>query len=361
MVAQTQVGELIEKHSVIGILGPMFSKTSRVAALRADDWGVPLVSLSFAEEIPRLGEYVFQAALTVRSQAESLVSVAFDQLGMKKFAILYPQNTYGRGFLNAFWDEVDRRKGLVTAVEVYSPEATNFQAPARKLVGRHWLWARGDYRAAVKDLQAQRLPSHVFRSRVEDLRKTLPPITDFDAIIIPDTGQTLGLLTPALAVEDIVTETDPKQLERIRKALGVNELQPVTLMGGSTWNKASHLKRCGRYCENSVFVDSFFLDDTHPRARDFVTAFSAATRSSPFRSDAEAFDAASMLKQAIRTSSAQNRTQLLSGLRELAGFAGVTGELSFDEQGACQRNLRVLTFKEEAIILWTKPEAPNAG
>ena len=43
------------------------------------------------------------------------------------------------------------------------------------------------------------------------------------------------LISAAIAFEDIIVETDTKNLQRIEKTLG-HKITPVTLLGGSGWN-----------------------------------------------------------------------------------------------------------------------------
>ena len=73
--------------------------------------------------------------------------------------------------MNAFWDEVIARGGEVRGVEQYAYNATTFKTQASKLVGRHYHYARDDYRQALDELKAQKLPSHRFKSAIEKLRR----------------------------------------------------------------------------------------------------------------------------------------------------------------------------------------------
>src|SRR5690606_13426955 len=152
-----------------------------------------------------------------------------------------------------------------------------FSTEVRAMVGRYHYNARPEYLQKVRELRAQKLPSHRLRQAVENFTKSLPPVVDFDAIIIPDSGRKVGLIAPALAFEDVVLTRDEKVLETIRKTTGNKNLRPVTLMGGSTWNTPMTLESCERYCEEAIFVDGYFADNPDPKMRDFVSRFREAT------------------------------------------------------------------------------------
>src|SRR6185369_8431228 len=91
----------------------------------------------------------------------------------------------GTEMADLFWDEVDSRGGEVRAVESFAYDQTTFMTPVQKLVGRFWKEARYDYYQGLKQIADDKLTG-IKRSRaVEQLQKTLAPITDFDAIFIP--------------------------------------------------------------------------------------------------------------------------------------------------------------------------------
>lgn len=354
--ARRAVEELVLNEHVIGIIGPLFSNEAKAAALQAEALSVPILSLSHRAQLPHIGDFVFRTALTVQAQARALARVAFERLGMSRFAILHPRNSYGQDFTHAFWDEVDARKGEIRAVESYPHDQTTFTRQVAKLVGRYWVWARKDYRDEVEELKRQDLPSHRYRAELEELRETLPPVVDFDAVIIPDSARNIGLIAPALAVEDVVLEHDPEQLEKLEKALGREELHPVRLLGASTWNTPSLVRSCDHYCEESVFVDAYFPNSPQPRVRDFVGDYKEVTGATPYLSEAQAFDTAGLVRHVVEGRRPASRQVLRSALRKLSNYTGVTGQFHFDEHGEAVKKLFVLTVEEGEIREWEAEE-----
>src|SRR5690606_14576982 len=107
----------------------------------------------------------------------------------------------------AFWDEVEKRQGEITAIESYGHDQTTFTVEARSLVGRLHLEARGEYaqcRAAANQVKDP------FRRKkaLEACRDQVTPLIDFDALFIPDDYRTVSYIVPALTAEDMLLTTD---------------------------------------------------------------------------------------------------------------------------------------------------------
>jgi branched-chain amino acid transport system substrate-binding protein len=350
-LAAQAVESLVLQHHVIAVMGPLFSGEAMAAALKAEEMSVPMLTFSHREGLPALGPYIYRNALTVPAQAKALAKVAFERLGFRRFAMLYPKSRYGLEFMAAFWDEVTRRHGEIRGIEAYEPDQTTFREPVRRLVGRWFLASRPDFKAAMEELRLQKYNPLRLRSEVEKLDKTLPPIVDFQAVVIPDSGRQIGLIAPALAFEDVVLTHDPRTLERIKKATKA-EVRPITFLGASTWNSPQTLDGCDNYCEDAVFVDAFFPNSTDPKVLDFIASFREVSGGAePFLSEAQAYDSAAMLASVIGKVRPQSRKALMDALNSAEPFVGVSGRWKFDAEGEADKELYVLTIKDHAIRL----------
>ncbi|MEO1171367.1 MAG: penicillin-binding protein activator, partial [Myxococcota bacterium] len=158
------VEELVLKHNVIAIIGPLFSTSALAAAQKAEELSVPLLTLSYRQGIPEIGPWVFRTGLTVEAQAKGLAKVAFDELGFTRFALMWPRSRYGVAFATAFWKEVEARKGTIAAAEAYEHDQTTFRNEVRRMVGRYYLYSRWDYRQKLGEIRARKLPSHRYRA-----------------------------------------------------------------------------------------------------------------------------------------------------------------------------------------------------
>ncbi len=135
VVAVKAVDELYES-GVAAIIGPIV--TAESAARIAQEHRLPIITFTQKEHITEIGDFVFRNFFTPGMQVQAIVAHASRDLGARRFAILYPEEKYGRTFMNLFWDEVIRQGGKVVAVESYDVKTTDFSGPIKKLVGLHY-------------------------------------------------------------------------------------------------------------------------------------------------------------------------------------------------------------------------------
>ncbi|HWU42770.1 MAG TPA: penicillin-binding protein activator, partial [Bdellovibrio sp.] len=231
--ARRGVERLVKEDNVIAIVGSLLSKTAPAVAAKSDELGVPSIALSQRSGITEIGPTVFRNSLTSEMQVRFLVRAAMEDMGMKKFAILYPNDPYGVEFANIFWDEVLARGGEITATQTYSTKETDFRLVIQRLVGTYYGEGRQEeFNIRLKEMQkADKKRS----ARNENLETILPPITDFDGIFIPDSAKSLGQIAAMLAFNDV---------------------RGVKLLGTNLWNTSATAKRAGNFVNNLMFVDS---------------------------------------------------------------------------------------------------------
>ncbi|HOX44229.1 MAG TPA: penicillin-binding protein activator [Myxococcota bacterium] len=361
--AAAMVEELVFQEHVACVLGPMFTGEAYAAAIKAQELEVPLLALSARPGLTGVGSYVFRNFLTLEAQARALVDYATARLGVKRFALLYPNDKYGVGFVNAFWDEIRKHdKAEVRAAERYEPDTKTYTEPVKKMVGRFWVQARWEYIQAVAKIRRD-TDSNLARQRaVEKLRKTLKPEIDFQAIFVPDYFENVALLAPALAFEDIVLKTSSQyQLDRTKDSLGYKP-DMVYLLGGNGWNNPKLVEWAERYVQGAIFTDGFFLDSSRPVTRMFVAKFKTQFDRNPDAVDAHAHDSALMVRQVVEGARPQTRPAFRKALLELAGFEGATGRTRFREDGEAEKELFLLTVKRDEIKeIELGPEPAPAG
>ncbi len=355
--------ELALQEGAIAVVGGFISAEAPRAAAAAQELEIPFISLSRAEKVTEAGPYVFRLMLTAQAQARALADWAFGPRGMRRFAILYPSIPYGVELAQAFWDEVDARGGEVRAAESYEHDRTTFSPLVRDMVGKLYLEERRDWGEKYREAFKVKDPYRRAKA-LERARKELPPIVDFDAVFIPDFAKSVALAVPALQVEDVVTTTcDPKELERIRKGTGREDLKPVQLLGGNGWDDPGLVERAGKAVQCAVFVDGFFAASERPETRRFVDAFVNRYHKPPSILEASAYDAARMVRQAVEKDKAATREAVRADLAGLKGFKGATGEISFDARREPEKPLFFLTIDKSGLRELTREElaGPGAG
>ena len=357
--AATAVEELVFNDGAVAAVGPLFIEDSKRAALVAQDLGLPLLTLTRSEDVTDIGPFVFRNMLTYSAQTQALVDWATKVMGYKSFAALYPNTPYGVEMTNDFWDQVLAKGGAMRGAESYTADQTTFTAQAKKLVGRYYLEDRRDYFEEVQEATKDVKDSYRRRKTVEKLKSKLDPIVDFEALFIPDEWQRVGLVAPALAVEDIITNTcDPREIENLKKTTGKKDIRTVTLLGGNGWNSPKNgdgvpqlVERGGKFVLCSVFVDGFYVDSSREATKRFVRLYGEAYKdSTPTLLDAVGYDSARMLRQLLDKQTASlDRASVRDGLAATRNFEGATGKTSFNDRREAEKPLFFLTIDPKGI------------
>jgi ABC-type branched-subunit amino acid transport system substrate-binding protein len=346
--AAQAVQDLALEDGAVAIVGPMFTSEALAASYKAEELGIPILTISAAEEIGTIGPYVFRNGLTSQMQAQALVEYSMNVAGLKNFAILYPRVPYGETFTQLFWDEIDKRKGEVRGVESYTTEDTTFAPQVKSLVARDVMGMRSDFRKAYEECD-KTAPDNFRRQKCrEAVAQNLKPIIDFDALFIPDYEKTVALVSAALAFEDIIVETDPKMLKRIEKTLD-RKVTPVQLLGGNGWNSQDLVNNAKRNVENAIFTDAFFAQSQDANTQQFVQAYQKKYNRTPRTEEALLYDSARIIRQVIEKDQPQTRDALREALRHVSVYPGVTGKTSFSAGPDAQKEIRLLTITNGAI------------
>jgi len=327
--------EELYQEQVAAILGPIV--TSEVAAREAQKMGIPIITLTQKDNIPEIGDKVFRNFITPKMQVQAIASFTIESLGLYRFAILYPDETYGLTFMNLFWDELIKLGGKVVGVEAYQPKQTDFADPIKKLVGLYYevpedLKAANEL-AENRDQQKASVSAdgktHEDGSGRGPAEEELEPIVDFDAIFIPDSPGIAGLIVPQLAYYDV---------------------KDVYLLGTNLWHSDSLIRIADQYVQGAVMPDGFFAESSSPAVQKFVTSFEETYQEKPDFIEAVVFDSAMILFHAVSRPHIRYRNEIRDELLNLDNFPGITGTTRFDENGEVQKRLHLLRIKGKRFV-----------
>jgi branched-chain amino acid transport system substrate-binding protein len=315
------VEELVREERVIAIIGPLASKAILGAARKAQEWGVPIVTLTQKEDITAEGEMVFRNYLTPSREIQSLVEKAVNGLGLKRFAIFYPDNPYGHNSMILFWDRVGELGGTITSVESYDPDETDFAVEIKKMVGLHYWRPRLIEQTLVLENQMR------WENEIEEKHpseENPAPIVDFDAVFIPDVPQRVALIAPQFPFYNIFG---------------------VRLLGTRLWQSAELIDQARDYVRGAVFPVAFFAEGQSEGLEEFVKLYRNIYQSEPTDLAADGYDTMRLLKAVMNDGEGVlTRRGLQRRLILYDGFDGVTGRISFDEQGEVERKPILLTI-----------------
>ena len=352
-VAVRAVESLDSDEEVIGIIGPLLSQTTMETSRRAQDLGIPMITLARREEIPAVGDYIFQNAVTETRQVRSLVEYATETLEVSRFGILYPKDRYGNDLARAFLDEVVGSGGELTAAVAYPPGRTDFVSEIRTLAGEEF-WTRmleeeekteeesaGEEEESGEESEGEEaIPERIAAGGEEGgheelsegelpEEETLQDLLPFDALFLPDTYQTIALIAPQLTFYEVTG---------------------IPLLGPNSWNSPKLAAMAGDYVQEAVFVDGFFLESPLPAVHEFLDRFRSEFHQEPGLLEALAYDSVRMMIDVIHTTGVMTRDQLRNGLASVHDYPGATGSTSFGLGGEVEKSFFLLTVQNRRVV-----------
>ncbi|MDF0673878.1 MAG: penicillin-binding protein activator [Nitrospira sp.] len=321
---EKQLSALLHDSHPLAVIGPLLSLQVEAVAKVADDEKVPLITpIATLPNVRQLSPYVFSTALTYRLQAEQLAAYAMGRLGYRRFAVMHPDNSYGRQLAHFFVEEAKRQGGEVIDVESYQEQETDFAKQIARLKSAYW-------RRIQQDRQTN-------RGKASDSRQdgkgqhTLSSHRSLDAIYLPGSFLQAVLIATQLRFHDL----------------------KVRLLGSSAWHSSDLAHFPDKAIQGGLFVDSFFAESQAPSARKFVEAYRQrfGTESTPFA--AQAYEAAEVILTGIRGGAASGK-QLRAYLEQADALPSFLGPTSFDRHGVLARKLLVFQVGQNGQLLESK-------
>lgn len=283
--------------NVIAVLGPMLAW--EVEAVKQAAGEARLATISFSQREVPPGGPILRFSMTRGEQAAVLAEYAVAERGLGRFAILYPDDSYGNELADAFRTEVANRGGQVVASVSYETSKVDFQEDVGRLRARLGVPEKppADYQAPV------------------------------DAVFIPDSADRVAIIAPFLAYLDI---------------------RGVQLLGANGWNQPEALGRGSPQVDGAIFVDGFYPYGSHAETRAFVNAYRDAHGSDPGILEAFGYDAARLLRD-LFLAGAGDRASQLASLSAPRVVRGATGVARFSGSGRIDRSLFVLSFADRVV------------
>jgi ABC-type branched-subunit amino acid transport system substrate-binding protein len=279
--------------------------------------------LSAKEGLSERGAYLFQNALTPKVQVENLVNHVVQEKSFKRFAILAPNDNFGRDMANQFWDLAEKYGGKIVAYESYPADERDFQAPVKALTGVADPKFRKNEQTKVEEFIAQQK-----QKTGKEPKARLPPVVDFDAIFIPDS---------------------PKNVSSIAASLAYFDVSGLPLLGTTEWNTDQLYKRGGKYVEGAIFPGGISMATRNPRQREFIRSYADAFGAAPDLLSGQSFEAMVLIAAAINKSSS-DRNDLVSELGSLREFDSPLGQVSFDSTRLARRRIPVLSLGQNGTV-----------
>ena len=336
--AAAAVRDLARFDDVVGIIGPLRSSTSEAAARAAEDEGIPLIALTTSERVPQERPFVFRLRTTPEDELRYLVDYAFSKLGARRFAVLYPDDGYGRGMRDHYWRMVEERGGWLVAAAAYEPGSTDFGAPIKEMIG-YALLTRSEHGALVEResflRRGRRLPPEdaalareIADGMIGPEGEVLPPIVDFDALFIPDGYERIGLLAPQLAF---------------------NELTGVQLLGAGDWYHPELIDIAQEHVSGAVISALFDSRSRFGFVAEFADGYREAFAGEPDAFSAHAYDAANLLLVQLARG-LETRDEVRDGVLRMQAYPGASGVTSLRPDGNARKRPFLMQVRGSRIV-----------
>jgi len=280
--------KLRDVNKVSLILGPFTSgETLAVAPLAERDQTVIISTGASAPEVSDAGEYVFRIVTSDLYDADVVARYVSSELQARQPAILYINNAYGRGVHDAFRAAVADIGGTLVAAEAYHPSAV-------------------DYRPIIQRVAAAN-PDVLF----------------------------------------LVGHQEMGRMVRLIREAGID----VAIMSTGLFEDPAIVQSAGAHAEDVHYsYASFDPDDAEPLVADFVRAYSERYASAPDIVAALGFDAVRLVADVTECKELPG-DEMKSRLLKVQGFSGVTGDMTFDEQGDVLKSFGIKKV-EDGQFVW---------
>ncbi|MBW1974762.1 MAG: penicillin-binding protein activator [Deltaproteobacteria bacterium] len=290
---------LVHKYHVLALLGPLGKRTVNRVVSQPEAKSVLIGA--FVPSGGKMKNHPFYIAMMPNTTkiVHSIASYAVDVLGIERFAILYPGDSYGVKAAEAFESFVNDRGKSVVAKISYIPGTTDFKKVIQKLAP-----------GASKHGAGVAVP--------------------FDAIFIPDEARVVTLIAPQLIYYNVVG---------------------VTLLGTNLWEHPDLVNMANGYMEGACYATPYFGKDELVESVRFRARFKAFYGTDPGFLEAVGYDAMSLfLELRSNTGKEFTRATLLEEARDFHVSESVTGIQSIREDGTLERRLKIITIRESNLV-----------
>jgi len=296
MAAERAVTELVERHHVAMIIGPLDAMAALAAARRAQALETPIICLSGDPELAKAGSFVFRNYPTPQDQVAAIMPRVLEE-GSSLVAMLAPDDKQSREFVRSLQAWLAARttsqgkvRTLVAGrgIRLLPPE---FYSPG----GGAWLTGLD---------KLVRLPAG---GRGQAGTGGRGPVINFDRLWLPGPREDVERLVPRLS------------------NYGVRGKQ---LLGTLGWHNRKLLSAVGKLLEGALFSDAFDPASGREQVRGFRQSFQQESAHEPGLLEALAHDSALVVRNILeRAQATSNRQELRLALSKVSGVDGVCGKL----------------------------------
>jgi branched-chain amino acid transport system substrate-binding protein len=281
--------KLVDIHKVPVVLGPMGSSPAMVCAPIAKEKKVVEFSPTAATPLyTNTGDYTFRNRASADSEVKVMADIAYNNLNLRRIAILYINNDVGIGFHPVFAKRFKHRGGEIVASESFDQGST-------------------------------------------DMRSQLIKVSSLN----PDGIYLIGHVT------------ESGYVLKQAKELGIK----TRFIGHLALEGPDLLKIAGDAADGVIYTATGYdPHSSDPKVRDFERKYKSRFNKNGDVFAATAYDAVYILKRAIEEGG-YNADGIKHALYRIRDFPGVTGSTTFDKNGDVIKPVMVKMIKDQKFII----------
>ncbi len=292
-LAEKAARELVVEKDVLAVVGPITSGATLAAGEIFQKNRLPAITPSATSpKISELGDFIFRVCPSDTFQGKAAAEFVVQDLGFDQIAILWDSKNeaYSGGLAEAFRKRAEELGAKITGVV--------------------------SYQAGQKE----------FTQELEKLKATEPKV-----IYIPGYYTDVALIA--------------QQIQKMG--------WQIPIVGGDGLYSPELIALGGKAVEGIKFTSFFISSDPQPKVQDFVRAYKEMFGTEPGWIAAHAFDAMNVIAKAIEIGGT-SREGIQKGLTKIENFEGVSGVISFDENGDVLKDILKLEVKEGNFEIWSR-------
>ena len=322
-VVRTHLENLFYKHHIIGVIGGLTSETAEVIANQASVFAIPAILFSQKKDLSLNRNFVFQNSITAEQLLKPLIEQVKKNLKIKKVAILYPDDLYGKEYAQLFSEIFTQKGGEIVGYEAYKTKEVDFKKHIKKLLHLN-IEEREEEFEELKQKFLQENPFLSERSRKLTPENLLSAKKEFEALFIPDSLD---------------------KLQKIKDHLKYFVVKDIYLLGTDLWRQkkiSSRTKDLPLVFVNLPKKNKSLIKS--PFYKEFIKSYAQA----PGLFEQRAYNTALFLKKALNHS-VKSRLSLLQELKKIKSFQGAFYEIVISEDRVFNYPLNVYKADENKI------------
>ncbi|CAN2047513.1 branched-chain amino acid transport system substrate-binding protein [Candidatus Magnetomoraceae bacterium gMMP-1] len=276
------------KVGVIAVIGASNSSKATAMANILQQARIPMITPTATNpEVTLVGDYIFRACFIDPFQSIVAVNFAMKNLNAKKVAVLTNTGSkYSMELAKMFIEDFRKHGGKILWEGEYLKEATNFRFLLEKL-------------------------------------KMLQP----DLVFLPGASKDSGSI-----------------IKQARK-MGLN----LPFLGGDGWSNKMY-KYGGDAINGNFFLYTWHREAFKERSQNFLQEYEKKYGKIVYAGEALTYDSISILADAIRRANSLNSDFIRDKLAATDNFQGITGNISFDQNGDPVKPVVILKFQNKTSV-----------